>query len=221
MSSIPPLQNTEPKVFIIESLTMEDENKERFEGEFLFNYLKLLGKDPIYYYVRSIKELKLLAPIFRKTGYRYLHISCHGNDEALFTTFDEVKFQEFASIFNELGNRRVFISGCELGNNLFAEILFGKNGGMYSIAAPTEKVGFHQMLPFWSAFYYLMESVSGESMKIAAMRQALQYCSNLFNVNMAYFFRNTGKNGQVDMQKITPEPIFDPKILKQYEKKDK
>ena len=41
-------------VFIIESLTFEDENKERFEGKFLSHILKLSGIETKYYYIRTV-----------------------------------------------------------------------------------------------------------------------------------------------------------------------
>ncbi len=44
-SSSPPPKHTDPYFFIIESLNMEDENEERYEGRFLYNYRKILGKN--------------------------------------------------------------------------------------------------------------------------------------------------------------------------------
>ena len=48
---------THPDVFIIESLSLKDEKKSTFDGKILHNYLKLLKKEPIYYYIRTKREL--------------------------------------------------------------------------------------------------------------------------------------------------------------------
>ncbi|MDY0259461.1 MAG: hypothetical protein RBR41_07315 [Desulfovibrio sp.] len=193
-STTPPSQKTIPQFFIIESLTLADEKAERFEGKFLYNYLKILGKNPIYFYIRSKCELEKISSIFREKGYRYLFLSCHGDASSIHTSFDEVKFEEFASIFErKLEHRRLFVSGCSVGQQNFAEALFEKNGGMYSLTAPKNDVRFTQTLPFWSSFFYLMESVDSNSMKGAAIYPSLQLCSNMFDISMTHFFKSPAK----------------------------
>jgi hypothetical protein len=81
---------TVPEVFIIESLELADEAKERREGAVLAAVLKMCGKNPLYYYIRTQAELELMAGEFEKSGYRYLHISCHGGGTSLDTTLDSV-----------------------------------------------------------------------------------------------------------------------------------
>ena len=71
-------KGTVAEVFIIESLSLIDEGKERHEGEVLANVLKMCGKKPLYYYIRTKAELAMLAEEFEASGYRYLHLSCHG-----------------------------------------------------------------------------------------------------------------------------------------------
>ena len=44
---------TEPEVFIIESLRWTDELSQWSEGRILTDIMRLGGKDPIYYYVRT------------------------------------------------------------------------------------------------------------------------------------------------------------------------
>src|SRR4051812_29448548 len=81
--------DTVPEVFIIESLELEDEEEGR-EGAVLAAVLKMCGKNPLYYYIRTEAELEMLAGKFKESGYRYLHISCHGGDDALHTTIDVI-----------------------------------------------------------------------------------------------------------------------------------
>ena len=42
---------SEPDIFIIESLKLEDEKEELFEGDILRRVLRLSGKDPMYRYM--------------------------------------------------------------------------------------------------------------------------------------------------------------------------
>lgn len=145
MLSLPPSQITKPHFFIIESLNFDDEREERFDGKFLYNYLKMLGKEPKYYYIRTKKELERVAEFFRESGYRYLYLSCHGNENHLFTTCEDISFIDFAEIFKKkLEHRRIFISGCSLGRLEFAQSLYSTNGGMYTMTAPLKKVTFQQ-----------------------------------------------------------------------------
>ncbi len=66
-----------PEVFIIESLHFDDENESRYEGSFLSQILHLGGKKPLYYYIRTKRELTEVLRIFKASGYRYLHFSYH------------------------------------------------------------------------------------------------------------------------------------------------
>lgn len=192
MSSIfPPSQKTTPNFFIIESLNLEDEKEDRFEGKFLYNYLKILNKNPVYFYIRSQRELEEISKEFRRSGYRYLYLSCHGNDQAIHTTFNEIKFEDFASVFDKkLEHRRLFVSGCSVGQSKFAEALFEKNGGMYSLTAPKNDVLFTRTLPFWTSFFYLMESIDSQSMKSSAIYPSLQLCADMFDINIVHFFKH-------------------------------
>lgn len=220
----PPSQQTTPHFFIIESLKLEDEDEERYEGKYLYNYLKMLGKNPKYYYIRSRRELEKISDIFRDTGYRYLYLSCHGNESAIYTTFDEIPFIDFASIFDrKLEHRRLFVSGCSVGRLEFAEQLFKKNGGMYSLTAPINTVFFNQTLPFWTAFYYLMESIDSKSMKAAAIYPFLQLCANIFNIDVIHFYKSTSRGGVVTPKEFLSSGVLSEeqmkKIMELYDKK--
>lgn len=45
MTDLRPISETEPQVFILESLSLEDEEKERFEGRIIRDILRLSGKN--------------------------------------------------------------------------------------------------------------------------------------------------------------------------------
>lgn len=81
-----PKMNTTPNVYIIESLYPNDEGNGRLEGVFLAQILRLHGKETKYSYVRTRKEFKAAVRDFKASGYRYLHISAHGDEDGIDTT---------------------------------------------------------------------------------------------------------------------------------------
>lgn len=186
------LVHTHPEVFIIESLTLEDESKNRYEGKILADVLRMCGKDPKYYYFRTKDELYMLADLYRKSDYRFLHISCHGDLYNIHTTLESVSYSEFALIFSGvLKNRRLFVSACDVGNELFSGIVFSKNKGMYSIACPTTKILFEHAVALWSAFYVKLFSENMEFVKNDAITFALTQLCDLYGVNFHFAWHNT------------------------------
>lgn len=197
----PPANITVPETFILESLSQNDELKDRLDGRVLFDVLRMQGKKPIYFYFRTQAELIQFSDIFRKSGYRYLHLSCHGDDKHLQFTFNQCDYDTFAQIFEKkLNNRRLFISGCNLGNLKFAEAVFKKSGGMYSVTAPTKKVFFDQATAFWPAFYYMMHAWDSSMMKKKRLQHVLTRLASIFEMPLAHYFRNTLKGAAVEEQ---------------------
>lgn len=187
-----PISHTYPEVFIIESLTLEDEERNRFEGKILYDILKLSGKDPKYYYFRTKDELVLLAQLFRESDYRFLHISCHGTHAHVETTLDKVTYIEFAEIFEGLlKNRRLFISACAVGNELFSNVVFGRSKGMYSIAGPMDNIEFSKAVGLWGAFYTKAFSVDRGYVKNEVIKSAIQNLCNLFDIRFYWSWHDT------------------------------
>jgi len=187
-----PIHQTYPEVFIIESLSLEDEKNDRFEGKILYDVLRLSGKNPKYYYFRTKDELVLLSQLFRESDYRFLHISCHGSNTDILTTLDRVSYLEFAEIFKgNLRNRRLFVSACEVGNLLFSTVVFGKNKGMYSVACPVDKIEFSKAVGLWSAFYTKIFSINQSYVKNEAVKGAIINLCNLFGVKFHWSWHNT------------------------------
>ncbi|MDO8777613.1 MAG: hypothetical protein Q7K57_54640 [Burkholderiaceae bacterium] len=184
---------TVAEVFIIESLTLTDETKERHEGAVLAAVLKMCGKKPLYYYIRTRAELEHLAEEFEASGYRYLHVSCHGGDGSLETTLDSISYADFAKIFsNRLAGRRLFVSACSAGNESFAELIHGKNSKAISVAAPVEEIRFDHAVAFWCAFYTKAFSINAKYMNSDHLLEVLQPLATLFNAPM--HFSRVGKN---------------------------
>ena len=111
-------QETKPKVFIIETLNFEDEEKFRFEGGILSDILSLSGIETKYFYIRTAKEFKEVVSQFNKSQFRYLHISCHGGKNSVWTTLDEITYQELSIILKDkLNKKRLFLSACSPRNS--------------------------------------------------------------------------------------------------------
>lgn len=180
-------QTTKPNVFIIESLTQDDEKHDRFEGRILKQILSLSGKSSIYCYIRTRCELEEFAKQFGRSGFRYLHLSCHANAKEMATTFDTVSFQELGAILRpHLKGRRVFLSACEMATPLLSrELIVGS--GCYSVIGPSEAVRFSDAALLWSSFYHLAFATNDTVMQRKWMLAHLRSTAQLFGVRLNYF----------------------------------
>ena len=182
------MPNTVPEVFIIESLTIEDEESKHQEGEILSKMLHLSGKSATkYFYIRTERELEKIIDIFDKTRYRYLHISCHANTTSMATTFDSILYKKLGKMLEScLDKRRVFVSACAMANkNLAAELM--PRTGCNSLIGPHTDISFGDAAAFWVAFYHLMFKANHGKM----IRHDLQHCiaelSKLYGEPINYF----------------------------------
>jgi hypothetical protein len=173
--------DTVPEVFIIESLELADERQARREGEVLARVLRMCGKRPLYYYIRTKAELELMAQLFYDSNYRYLHISCHGGKSSLSTTLDVIDYGEFATLFaDRLKNRRLFVSACSAGNSKFAKQVRSQNKGIISVAAPAKDIQFDHAVAFWSSFYVKTFSTNSRAMNSDRIAAVLRPLATLF-----------------------------------------
>ena len=199
---VAPEAKTVPQVFIIESLRFSDERDARLEGKVLADVLKMCGKNPLYFYFRTEAELVVLAKKFHASGYRYLHISCHGSDDSIETTLDSIPYARFAEVFaNKLVNRRLFASACEVGNELFSEEIGGLNKGMHSIAAPADAIRFDVAVAFWAAFYVKAFYINESAMKAADITGVFRPLCALFDIRL-HWSRYSAKHERWDHEVI-------------------
>lgn len=182
---------TKPEVFIVESLDFKDEEAERFEGKILTEILRMCGKTPLYYYIRTKRELREVLKFFAASNYRYLHLSCHGNRESIWTTLDEVSFNTLGGLLRPCGSgRRLFVSACESVNNDLADAVMPESG-LISIGGPCENVTFDEAAVLWASFYQLMFREGPEGMRGRDVRYVLEHLANLFEVPLAYYAKTT------------------------------
>lgn len=183
---------TSPKanVFIIESLKLQDEKGERFEGRFLSQILHLGGKDTLYYYIRTKRELERILRMFAKSNYRYLHLSCHGSTTSLLTTLDEITFEELGQICQPyLDNKRLFVSACEAVNGKLAAELFS-NSGCISIIGPNKDIFFDDAAIAWATFYHMVFKENPRRMTERVILRALKIIKDAYGVKMRYYAKD-------------------------------
>ncbi len=198
-----PAPHRPAQLFILESLTYEDELMERYEGRILSQVLKLCGLQPIYFYFRTRQELEHLAGTFEQSKYRYLHISCHGAADRLSLTHDHILIEQLGTIFaNRLNNGRLFVSACEVGTSRLVDGVGEKNKGMYSIMAPTEKIPFGDAIAFWTAFYVRLFREPDSAKKNASIVSTIESLRSIFSTEFHWSYFDAGGTKQWKCQTI-------------------
>lgn len=186
---------TVPKVFIIESLSFENEEAELFEGHIISDILRLSGIESKYYYVRTKNELIYVLDIFNASRYRYLHISCHGgkNKDSIWMTLEEIGFAALGEILEfHLDRKRLFLSACSVVNNKLAEELIPKSDCI-SIIGPKNDIAFRDATIMWSSFYHLMFKDDSRKMLGKNVVENMQKVVNTFGEPLNYFRSSKSK----------------------------
>lgn len=181
-----------PSLFILESLRLEDEAKDRFEGRVLRDLLWLShAKRVRYMYIRTKQELSLGLQEFSKSGLRYLHISCHGNQHEIALTLDTVPFAAFASLASaHVRKRRLFFSACEVVNRSLADAL-SRHTECHSVIGPCLPITFGDAALMWASFYHLVFRQSPDGMNRKVITTVLGKICPMFQVKFDYYRRST------------------------------
>src|SRR5258708_9921616 len=175
-----------PRVFIIESLRFDDEAKQRHEGQFLSQILRLSGSDARYFYIRTKKELDEVLDQFDDSEYRYLHFSCHGDEKGIELTLDHLYFSELRKFLSPvLTDRRVFFSSCKIANKHLAKALL-KGTVCYSVIGPSTNITFDRAAIFCASFYHLMLRDDAASMRRFEVSKNVAHLQQIFDVRMRY-----------------------------------
>lgn len=200
-----------PELFIIESMRDDDEDSGFFEGVRIAQILRLAGMKPKYFYVQDERELELLVPVFRQSHYRYLHISCHGDNSGFELTNGYVGFSRFAEIFSgALLLRRLFVSACETGQEDLVSALHAKSRGVQSVVAPKVQISYEHAAVIWSALYIsLLRETTGKvshidiKKRMALLVKLFPYADREKTEKMSFLF--AGYNSSKDAGEV-PRP---------------
>jgi hypothetical protein len=192
----------EPNVFIIESLSFDDEAADRLEGKFISHILKPNEKKSSYYYIRTLAELEVAIDKFRESRFRYLHVSCHGNDNLMATTLETITFKKLGEILRPaLNGKRVFLSSCKMANRELAASLIPQSG-CYSVIGPSTSVSFSNAAIMWASFYHLIFGLNEAAIKREGLLTTLRRIAKLFGVPLNYFSSSKSAHTGYKLTKI-------------------
>jgi hypothetical protein len=189
------LDRTTPNVFIIESLKLADETNDHFEGRFLKHILKLAGREVRYFYIRTRKELIEILDEFENSGFRYLHISCHGNKNGLALTLDDLPIGDLATeVGPYLNKRRLFLSACKIATPSLAKALL-PSSGCYSVIGPSRSVYFDEAALYWASLYHFLFKNDATAIKRLDLEKNLLRLSTVFDLGIKYFAASSNNRG--------------------------
>lgn len=203
---------TKADVFIIESLDPDDEGNGRFEGSVISSILRLHGKQPKYRYVRTREEFEEAVEEFGKSRYRYLHISAHGDKEGLCTTnLAPIDFDELGDMLKpHFKDKRLFLSACSMVHEDMAAYVIPKTE-CFSVMGPEDDIEFHRAAVFWASLYHLMFLKDAEKMNRPRLVETLKKASDLFEVNVKFFYRAPTDRGFGEAE-VHPEKLPNKKL---------
>lgn len=176
------------EVFIVESNQLKDEQAGDREGFALAEILSLCGKKPQYRYIRTKRELFAILNQFSSSGYRYLHLACHGVSGGLALSLEDLSFRALARILApHMRRRRLFVSACE---GVCRELAFPlvKNAKCHSVVGPQRDILFSDSAVVWAAFYTLMFKIDDSSMRTIDIVETLKPLCRLFRVQFGVYF---------------------------------
>ncbi|MEG2810424.1 MAG: hypothetical protein RR889_07225, partial [Akkermansia sp.] len=187
-SDFSPIQNSQSEIFIIESPSDGSEENCLLEGKILYDLLKSLKKNPRYIFFEDKDQLSYISEAFRKSNYRYLHISTHGNQKEIILKNQKISYDKFASYFSgNLKLRRVFSSAGNLENEKFREALCNAdNKGMHSVLTPVENMLLGEAISFWSMFYVSLLNESRSTIKNCIIDKNLECFKKLLSTEMFF-----------------------------------
>ena len=189
-------------LFIIESLERDQEEFMR-EGIIIRQILELGRSLPVkYIYIRTEAELSMALEEFKKSSFRYLHISCHGSKDSVSLTLDQLPFEDFVPIISPyLKQRRLFFSACSVVNESLAEALM-KKSGCNSIIGPCRKINFDDALIMWASFYHLAFRDEAELRLLGGkIRWALRKTQRSFGEEFHYYRKTRSGWKREDIEK--------------------
>ena len=184
-------------VFIIESLHEEDHLEGRLEGELIEQLLKMGGRNPIYRCVKSYEQFIDAISEFEASQYRYLHLSCHGNESAFGFYFGSMTFEHFVGLIHDkLANTRVFISACEAVNHRLADLLI-PSSRCYSLIGPYEPINFNDAAIIWASYYYLAFKNDQKVMDRRFIIRTFLVLTKLYQIKLNYYSISRSKGSKL------------------------
>ena len=205
---------TLPDVFIIESL--DKKSNGGVQGCALAHALQAFNCYPRYMDVSSKSEFYEALRGFKNSGYRYLHISCHGDsleDGLVLRSREKLSFKCLIQWIAELHLplTRLFLSACGAGRkDYLANGLFANKAtrSVHSVLAPMENIDLIEALVFWVSFYGEMYMQDGSSMLDSTIIRIAQSSVDCCRRKFSYFSYDPS-NDQIKHWIIEPSDVKD------------
>jgi hypothetical protein len=185
-------------VFIIESLRSDD----YFDGENLHEILKLSLIASKYHWVDTYDEFVNRLEDFKKSNFRYLHISCHADRTGIEINGQEISYGKLASLLKgKVMGKRLFLSACKASNIDIAAKILIRNLATSLIGTPID-LDFDKAALFWPSFYHVMHENNFEKMDSSNIKKTLKRCVELFGIPINYYTRLRGGNQKIRRYKF-------------------
>ena len=193
---------TNPNLFIIESMSRSEEQAGTLEGKLLSEVLNFSGVRTEYRHVRTRPDFENALDEFEDSNMRYLHISCHGDAGNVALTLENLTYQEFSDdLQGRLQGKRLFLSACEVVNLRMARLILPASE-CYSIVGPSYRPHLGDSAVMWSLFYHLMfRDPESFEMKRGKVSWALRRVKKALEETFDYYKVSNGVVEQVDIMK--------------------
>ena len=181
--------NTDPSfgVFIIESMDIDNELEGNLDGAVLKKMLDLCHIPNKYFYIRTVFELEEIIKLYSQSGFGFLHLACHGNEQELGLTLEYIDFSELELIIGKhLYHRRLFLSACKATRFELAKHFIPKYH-CYSVVGSPDNIEVDKAAVFWSSFYYLMYNLNSSEMPQREIMPILESVTKTFSVKLNYY----------------------------------
>lgn len=192
------MPQTEHELFILEAPTDEDVRLHRLDGQVLESQLKLTPLKPKYFKAENKSEFANGLIEFKRSGCRFLHISCHGNDRG--TVFqlgrDSVNHNEIVEMLKGcLTNNRITFSACNAGrSSLFMNIIKRYKNTVQSVMGFNTTIDIELASAFWISYYTILTRLTYAGRRavdadvnhihVNGLAKIIEVLSSLFNVNV-------------------------------------
>jgi hypothetical protein len=192
----------------------DNEAKGKLDGQALKTILDLCDIRNEYIYIRTRQEFEHSIETFGDSDFGFLHISCHGNDQEICLTMDDINFEDLGMIMGPyLKYRRLFLSACKAACFSLAEHFIPRHH-CYSIMGAADTIDYDKAAIFWSSYYYLIYRDNQERMWQRDIIPTLKNITRAFNESLNYFSIINEKyaNSNVNLREIhfqNGEVIFD------------
>lgn len=168
--------------FIIESLGPGDIK----DGEIFWKGLESLNTyDPIYRPVNTPEEFTAALIEFQNSDYDCLFVSSHGDEVTLDLTGGIYETFDLEDAPVDLQNRRVFMSTCRGGTELFARHFIRK--GAYSVIGAPDDLAQIVATGMWVTMAWIFERYQKERLSFVQLNGALAKLAKVYGIELAYY----------------------------------